>query len=221
MLYQLKKILKKPYSKVIAPLLFPGSKNYWETRYASGDNSGLGSYGELAEFKAEIINDFIVEESINSVVEFGCGDGNQLTLAAYPRYVGYDVSSSAIKICKSKFHNIRNFQFFTLDEYKKETFDLALSLDVIYHLVEDAVFEEHMKVLFSSSSRFVIIYSSDSDDFPPRASHIQPRKFTKWISQNRPEWTQYRYIANKYPFNEEDSTGSPADFYIFKKNAHV
>ena len=37
------------------------------------------------------------------MVEFGCGDGNQLSLAQYPRYVGLDVSRTAIGLCQRRF----------------------------------------------------------------------------------------------------------------------
>ena len=56
---------------------FPGSDRYWETRYASGRNSGVGSYGGFAEFKAETINSFVSSCNVTSVIEFGCGDGNR------------------------------------------------------------------------------------------------------------------------------------------------
>lgn len=57
---------------------FKGSNNYWERRYQSGKNSGAGSYSKLADFKANIINSFVLEHNITHVIEFGCGDGNQL-----------------------------------------------------------------------------------------------------------------------------------------------
>src|ERR1700689_4886366 len=68
------------------------SPSYWDSRYAGGGNSGDGSYGNLAKFKASVLNQFVAENRIASVVEFGCGDGNQVSLAEYPRYVGIDVS---------------------------------------------------------------------------------------------------------------------------------
>jgi hypothetical protein len=40
-------------------------------------------------------------------------------------------------------------------------FDLELSLDVIYHLVEDEVFDAYMRSLFAHAGRFVVIYSSN------------------------------------------------------------
>ena len=76
------------------------SGRYWEQRYLSGDNSGSGSYNRLAQFKAEVLNDFVEKNNVSEVVEWGCGDGNQLKLAKYPRYTGFDVSQKAVDICK-------------------------------------------------------------------------------------------------------------------------
>ena len=45
-------------------LRFRDSKHYWEDRYASGGNSGSGSYNKLAEFKSEVINAFVCPMTI-------------------------------------------------------------------------------------------------------------------------------------------------------------
>jgi len=219
---ELKEILKKnpllfKVARNIFYLLnpFPGSKKYWEKRYREGGTSGAGSYGKLAEFKAEIINAFVKNNSINSVIEFGCGDGNQLNLFDFPSYIGLDISPTAIKLCKELFKNDKTKSFFL---YDPECFvdnnglfraDLALSLDVIYHLVEDDIFELYMKHLFSSSNKFVIIYSDDIDT--PQKYHEKHRQFTKWVEMNLPEWKLIERIPNRFP---EDSC---ADFFIYKK----
>ena len=210
----IKKIFfNKPIKKI-----FPGSKQYWEQRYQSNKNSGSGSYGRLALFKAEIINAFVEARNINTIIEFGCGDGNQLDIADYPNYVGYDVSNKAIDICKEKFKNDNNKCFYILsDSLKIKAADLALSLDVTYHLIEDEIFDIYMKQLFSSSLKYVIIYSSNyNDHFAP---HVKCRKFTDWIEEKvLHEWKQIKYIKNKYPFDEkEPDNTSMADFYIYKK----
>jgi hypothetical protein len=46
----------------------------------------VGSYGKFAAFKAEVLNAFVQEMRVDTVIEFGCGDGNQLTLARYPLF---------------------------------------------------------------------------------------------------------------------------------------
>ena len=82
---------------------FRGSARYWERNYARGGTSGPGSYNALAEAKAAFLNDFVRTRQVRSVIEFGCGDGHQLSLADYPAYIGLDVSRSAIELCKRRF----------------------------------------------------------------------------------------------------------------------
>lgn len=55
---------------------FQGSEEYWIRRYNKGRKSGAGSYGHLAAFKAGILNRFVRENEVKSVIEYGCGDGN-------------------------------------------------------------------------------------------------------------------------------------------------
>ena len=44
------------------------SAEYWRNRYASGGNSGAGSYGALADFKAASLNSFISNNNIASAI---------------------------------------------------------------------------------------------------------------------------------------------------------
>ncbi len=70
-----------------------------------------------------------------------CGDGNQLALARCPIYVGFDVSST-VRMCRARFARDTTKPFATIEEYVGETAELALSLDVVYHLVEDAIYDK-------------------------------------------------------------------------------
>ncbi|MBF0385386.1 MAG: class I SAM-dependent methyltransferase [Candidatus Omnitrophica bacterium] len=197
---------------------FPGSEKYWQNRYNSGGNSGSGSYGKLAEFKAEVINSFVIDHGVKSVIEFGCGDGNQLMLSKYPKYFGFDISDEAIRKCKKLFEEDSTKVFDIMANYSNQTADLALSLDVIYHLVEDKVFENYMNVLFAASNKNVIIYSSDfEDDKRCEGMHVRHRAFSKWVSSNLPEWELAKYFPNKYPDKGKYQEGSFADFFIYKK----
>lgn len=214
------------YSKIFEirsiPIFFPGSRKYWEDRYATGGNSGAGSYNKLAVFKAEVINQFVSDHDVQSVIEFGCGDGNQLRLAEYPSYTGFDVSETAIDICRRKFSSCADKIFRRMSEYKGEMADLTLSLDVIYHLVEDEIFHDYMKALFRSAKRYVIIYSSNTDQNAIcQCAHVKHREFTRWVDEHAPDWSMIRHIPNKYPYRGEFKTGSFADFYIFENgNGH-
>jgi len=200
---------------------FPGSARFWDTLYREGGTSGPGSYGRLARFKAEILNDFVQKNGIQTVIEFGCGDGAQLLLARYPKYVGVDVARGSIERCSALFATDATKRFYLFSKLPQDigTFDLALSLDVIYHLVEDAVFESYMKRLLDSSHRHVAIYASNYDATTP-ATHVRHRKFTTWIEKNAPEWQKAAFIPNRFPFDPKkpDET-SHADFYFFARSA--
>lgn len=199
---------------------FPGSESYWLKRYARGGDSGQGSYDKLAEQKAEVINRFVTERQVTSVIEFGCGDGNQLRLANYPSYIGYDISPTALARCKELFKSDPSKSFYQMKEYKGETADLTLSLDVIFHLIEDDVFETYMHRLFAASNRFVIVYSSNQiDQKEVIFAHVKHRLFTAWVDAQMPEWKLIQHIPNRYPFADDPVEGSFADFYIYERRA--
>ena len=194
---------------------FPGSTEYWERRYATGGTSGDGSYGDLAEFKAKVINDFVTEKGVEVVIELGCGDGNQLSLLKVPQYLGLDISKTAVEMCKNKFvgDETKIFRHYSPGDYDGKSLGvLALSLDILFHLVEDEIFHTYMTHLFQMASDWVIIYSSDSEEpFGDDTVHCRNRKFTNWIEDNADGWGLVEKIDNIYPDQ------SVADFYIYKK----
>lgn len=199
------------------------SQNYWENRYVNGGNSGPGSYGRLAEYKAEFINRFVKENSVHSVIEYGCGDGNQLELAEYPLYFGFDVSQKSIELCLERFGNdsSKSFIFYDSQLYNDNAGfikgDLTMSLDVIYHLIEDHKFEKHIKELFTSSSKYVIIYSSNTTKKIP-AEHVKHRKFTDYIKKNFKDWKLLLTEKNRFPYDESDPVNtSHSDFFVYQR----
>ncbi len=172
---------------------FHCSAAYWEQNYARGWTSGPGSYGRLGDAKAAFLNAFVREHGVRSVIEFGCGDGHQLSLADYPRYAGLDVSRSAIGLCKRRFAGDATKSFFLydgacfVDRAGRFTADLAISLDVIYHLIEDPVFDAYMGHLFAAAERFVVIYATNSY-IRGTAPHVRHRRFTTWVEAYCPQW---------------------------------
>ena len=172
---------------------FPGSERYWESRYAKGGNSGAGSYGPEAQWKADVVNAWVSEHGITSVIDWGCGDGNQLGLANYPRYLGIDRSKTAVSMCVARFRDDPTKSFIA---YDSETLwdparwlraDAALSMEVIFHLTEEAVYRDYMSRLFASADQYVIICSNDSEgtEGGPTERHW---RYTDWVADQAPEW---------------------------------
>lgn len=194
-------------------LRYPGGKIYWERRYARGGDSGAGSSGKLAAYKAEVINRFVKTHKIKSVVEFGCGDGQQLLLTNYPSYIGLDISKTAVERCWVLFEKdvSKRFEIYTPETFNPADFqaDAAISLEVIFHLTEENVYQKYLRHLFASARRWVVIFSSDEADttggiFP----HFKPRRFTPDVP---PGWVLRERLPN--PLRDL----SVSDFFFFEK----
>lgn len=194
------------------------SARYWERRYASGRNSGPGSYNRLAEFKAQTLNQFVQTHGIATVLELGSGDGAQLELAKYPHYTGVDVAPTVIERARRNFADDETKRFVLLSELEDEVAELTLSLDVIYHLVEDEVFHAHMRELFDRSTGHVAIYASNSDKLADSV-HVRHRKFSDWIDKNRKDFRLLKMVENPYAFDPADPDNTSfADFYFYQRS---
>lgn len=189
------------------------SAAYWEQRYRGGGDSGAGSYGRLAVFKADVLNALVRDNAVASTMELGCGDGGQLALLDIPGYTGLDVAPTALARCRELFPAHR---FALMGERAGlGRAELALSLDVVYHLVEDAVFAEYMAALFDSATRFVVVYASDVEQSWP-SQHVRHRRFTAHVAAHFPDWRLAAVIPNAYPYDatRPDDT-SFAAFHIY------
>lgn len=196
-------------------LRYPGSLTYWERRYATGGNSGTGSIGRLAAYKAETVNRFMRDYNIQSVIEFGCGDGQQLRLADYPAYTGLDISETAVARCRALFAHdaFKKFEIYEPNRFNPADFqaDMALSLEVIFHLTEDETYRLYLQHLFASARRWVVIFSSnDADATGSIFPHFRPRHFTSDVP---PGWALRQHIPNPH------RDISLSDFFFFEKTA--
>ena len=190
------------------------SGTYWEARYRNGGASGKGSAGRLALFKASVINRFIADNAIQNVIDQGCGDASQLALLELPAdYTGIDVSPAALERCATRFPDRRFASPGDLSTIPPA--ELTLSLDVIYHLVEDEIFAAAMATLFNWATRFVLIYASNLDAAWP-VSHVRHRRFTDHVAATQSGWRLLAHLPNPYPYdpaNPDDT--SFADFFIY------
>ena len=199
---------------------FTNSYEYWIKRYKRGDNSGAGSYHHLAQFKGDIINEFVSKNNVKTVIELGFGDGNQLKYFQIPSYIGFEISDIVIARCREQFKKDASKQFMHMQDISDQKANMVMSLDVVYHLIEDDVYHDYMKQLFDLSNQYVVIYAFDSDEPGNYAPHVKPRKFTPWIRKNRPDFKLIKHIPNRYPFDEGNlNETSFADFYIFERTA--
>ena len=152
---------------------------YWERRYATGGHSGAGSRGREAQLKGRLLSAVLRRHAVRSLLDLGCGDGMVASLLTPPeRYVGYDPSPTAVARCRARMP-ARTFT----TVLPTERFDAICSIDVLFHLVEDADYRAYLAALFGAQ-RLVIVYSTD--ELTPGRPHVRHRH---WLADVPAGWT--------------------------------
>ena len=175
---------------------FINSSQYWEDRYYYGGNSGRGSYLEEANIKANFLNNTIQKFDLDYIVDIGCGDGNNLGLFKSPNYFGIDLSETIIKknIRKfirdksKKFYLLKDNQIKIINEIKSivnQNNTIILSFDVIFHLVEDTVYKEHLDFINSTNANYCLVVSTDKHvHYDYSKPHVRHRNYSKDLKLN-------------------------------------
>lgn len=206
---------------------FSTSSEFWEKTYRLGNTSGSGSYGRVAAFKAKTLNDFVARNNIKRVLDLGCGDGNQNALFDFPHYTGIDTSETIINKNKALYADTPHREFFQNDcsDGGADTHvyqpDLVVSLDVIFHLIEDELYNAYMNALFHSGNRYAIAFTHKLPAGEPvpetQSDHTKFRDVEGWAIENAPDFQLIDCLPNPY-INADDGLGkSPCYFYIFAK----
>lgn len=158
---------------------------YWDRRYREGRTSGAGSEGEEGAYKAKYVSDFIRNRSVQSVIDWGCGDGQVLAQIDLngAQYLGIDVSPTIVDKMQREFPHLD----FDTDDAAQPTAELALSMDVLFHLPAEHDYNAYLFDLFNSARQFVIIYSTNYAG-GRTARHVFRREFTPDIAERFPDW---------------------------------
>jgi SAM-dependent methyltransferase len=127
--------------------------NSFEEIYKSnawGFGSGHGSLPKYTKSYRAMLEMFIKNNNISSVVDFGCGDWQFSSLVNWQgtKYLGYDIVESVIENNKLKYEkeNI-NFRLTPSDLSKAKAADLLIVKDVLQHLSKEDIDNFAKKVL--------------------------------------------------------------------------
>lgn len=137
---------------------------YWRRRYEGGGTSGAGSRGPEAEAKARLLQAVILGLGgelgrLPRVVDLGAGDGYVIEQVQAPMaYFPYDPARGDVR-------------------FPEGPFDLALSLDVLHHLVDDAEYRLYLLGLFGPFTDRVLVWGSDRE-VPGTAPHVRHRRWS-------------------------------------------
>lgn len=180
---------------------------YWEKRYADGRDSGAGSKGQVAARKAAFVSELLSDPALDSVIDWGVGDGvvlGQMDLHG-AEYTGIDVSETVLARARTLFPQ---HLFLHLNDYDGLMRDVGLSLDVLFHFPDEREYLHYLVLLFGTARSVVCIHSSD-DASGLRAKHVRRRKFTADAAKLFPHW-ELAY-ADEGPDAEEK-------FYVYRRS---
>jgi hypothetical protein len=148
------------------------SAEYWNNRYASGGDSGYGSYDEQLEKKLN----WITPLEYKTITEVGCGDFNfgLHLLARHPsRYLGLDISDVIIKKNQEKYDGIP----FALMRHEVPTGELILCVDVLFHILDDKDYARTLIMLKNAWTKYLVITAYEYDQVEGLYPHVKIRKF--------------------------------------------
>ncbi len=196
---------------------------YWDNRYKGGGTSGRGNEGDLLGFKIGTLSNYVSMLEPKNIIDLGCGDGEVVKRAMFScPYTGVDVSPAAVAKCRKEIgKKIRTYSFFMNDAigrkfwYTPAGYDVALSLDVIYHLIDQARYDAYMRDLTSLSRSAIIIFSSNFES-PVGPAWTRHRRFATWMENHAQRWKLADTIRNPFP-ERGDGRGSHSDFYLYRK----
>lgn len=195
-------------------------KKYWQDRYVSGGNSGAGSYGDEAIFKANFINHWIEELGINTITEIGSGDANNLLLyKVNTSYCGYDISEKAVEISNEKTKRIHNgLKYFFTSKLNEIDYDakLCLCLDVFYHQVNDDDFNALFDLIFKKGNwKYVIVYTAEYSNISEEllGNHMKYREIQSKVAALN-SWELMHWISGY----SNDKLPSNKRFFLFERN---
>lgn len=130
--------------------------NLWK---GSESKSGPGSNLNINIKLLSILEDFVIQNNIKSILDVGCGDFNWMkhfNFDLIESYLGIDVVSSVINDnCNTYTTDKIKFEHHNVIEYKLPSFDLVLSKDVLVHLSYNDALDVLSNIKESGSKFFI------------------------------------------------------------------
>lgn len=132
--------------------------NYWDRRYKEGGTSGKGSIGRLKAWKWNTISRYINKPE--NVIDVGCGDLTMWDEMDWDlnSYIGLDISETIIKRNKQRQPDFR-FICTSADVYHELQGEVVLCLDLLFHIMDDDIYEKTLKNLCQYSEKWIFIYT--------------------------------------------------------------
>jgi SAM-dependent methyltransferase len=152
------------------------NRSFWNERYRTDPElgSGIGSRGDLAARKRDLVEDTWKNSGRGSVLDVGFGDLQVLDLSVFNDYVGVDVSDVAVEAARERYpqHRFVNADFTGPEEpsLPVDGADLVLCFDVLIHQFDPDGYRRMVQRLVRHTRQVGLV--SGYDDPPVRGGPI-------------------------------------------------
>lgn len=138
------------------------NKKYWESRYSSGGESGLGSVDENRHWKWSVIEKYL--NSYNEIIDVGCGDITFWKGRNCDNYTGLDISSDIIK--KNQIQRPEwDFLVSSAEKRLDIKADVVFCLDILFHIMDNQIYKETIVNLCNYSKKWIFIFTWEKNPF--------------------------------------------------------
>jgi trans-aconitate methyltransferase len=182
-----------------------GVLDYWRNRHRRRRGTwqavGSGSVGHLAEWKVDLVNTLVCENGARSLLDLGCGDGRVSEGFEVETYLGLDPSPVAVAEARKR---VGDRTGWSVQEYEPAAImgqtppaDVSVSLDVVFHLIDDRLYFAYLTHLFHCTRMAVGIYSTNWDG--PAHAHMRHRNVEQDVADWFPGWYLDESVAPPWP----------------------
>jgi 2-polyprenyl-3-methyl-5-hydroxy-6-metoxy-1,4-benzoquinol methylase len=151
------------------------NNNSWK---GSESRSGPGSSLKSTRKFLSVLEKFVKENNIKTIIDIGCGDFNWMKnfdFSLIDKYVGVDIVKSLIESNNLNFNNDKiSFIHGNIIEYKIERYDLVICKDVLFHLSFDDALNVIENIKLSNSDVLVSTTFYDFDNFNIKSGDWRP-----------------------------------------------
>lgn len=148
---------------------------YWEEHYKKGGTSGAGSIGEYRRWKWEIIDKYA--KSVDDVIDVGCGDLSFWEGRDFPNhYTGIDISQTIVERNRKSRPNLTLLCSSAEDYVNIGTATIVFCLDVLFHIMDDSIYEKILSNLTRYSSHWIFIFTWSKNPFSSLQTRLSVAK---------------------------------------------
>jgi len=175
----------------------------WERSYQRGRWDFLNHPEQLAHYSV-IIGYITYYRKNGAILDVGCGEGillDRMCACSYSRYVGIDVSETAInKALKKKMEKCAFAKTSVQDFKSEEKFDAIVLNEVLYYFENPMQILEHCKTFLKDNGILIVsMYCSEetSELWKKIESVYAPLEETKISNRDNTSWVCKAYRSSK------------------------